>query len=420
MWQPEHAAHGPEPATERDIAGLNRLFADAFTDRYRRDGLVGVRVPFLHAAIWRYAIADAGEGAMIWRDEQDKIVAFNIAHRSGSEGWMGPLAVRPDRQLGGLGKEIVRSAVEWLKRQGVTVLGLETMPRTVDNIGFYSRLGFVPGCLTLTMTREAQRGGRVAYEVLGMLDPHERAARLAEVTALAGALQAGVDFSREIQLTLDMLLGNVVTVRRDGGLAGFALCHTAPLAEGGNRDELRVLKIAATGTDVLLEVLDAVGAWAASQNSRRIAVRCLLRTDHRIRLDLDEHVGIHQRPDLHHRARRPDVAEHLAVRPAHLLPVADVGHVDAGTHHVAQPGPRALERPLDVVQCLHRLRVGVAPADDPAGFVGRRGAGHRHQVARPHRPRVADHRLPRRAARDREPARRLPLPRSCHCQGSPV
>ena len=88
MWQPERAAHGPEQASERDIAGLNRLFADAFTDRYRRDGLVGVRVPFLHASIWRYAIADAGEGAMIWRDEQDKIVAFNIAHRSGSEaGW---------------------------------------------------------------------------------------------------------------------------------------------------------------------------------------------------------------------------------------------------------------------------------------------------------------------------------------------
>ena len=274
MWQPERAAHGPEQASERDIAGLNRLFADAFTDRYRRDGLVGVRVPFLHASIWRYAIADAGEGAMIWRDEQDKIVAFNIAHRSGSEGWMGPLAVRPDRQLAGLGKEIVLAAAEWLKRQGVAVLGLETMPRTVDNIGFYSRLGFVPGCLTLTMTREAQRAGRVAFEVLGLLDPRERVERLAEIGALAGSLAAGVDFSREIQLTLDMLLGNVVTVRRDGRLAGFALCHTAPLAEGGNRDELRVLKLGATGADVLLDLLDAVGAWAAAQNSRRVAVRC--------------------------------------------------------------------------------------------------------------------------------------------------
>ena len=275
MWQPERAAHGPQQVTERDIPALNRLFADAFTDRYRRDGLVGVRVPFLHAAIWRYAIADAGEGAMLWRDEQDKVVAFNVAHRSGAEGWMGPLAVRPDRQLGGLGKEIVLAAADWLEQRGVAVLGLETMPRTVDNIGFYSRLGFVPGHLTLTMTREVARGGgRAAYELLGTLDPRERAPRMREIDHLVQSLAPGYDFAREIQLTLDMSLGNAITVRRDGRLAAFALCHSAPLAEGGTRDELRVLKVAAVGLDALLALLDAVSAWAATQSIRRVAVRC--------------------------------------------------------------------------------------------------------------------------------------------------
>src|SRR5205823_1842842 len=82
----------------RDVAGLNRVFADAFTDRYRRDGLVGVRVPYLNPQVWRYALLDAGAGSLLWRDESGHIVAFNIAHRSGTEGWMGPLAVRPDRQ----------------------------------------------------------------------------------------------------------------------------------------------------------------------------------------------------------------------------------------------------------------------------------------------------------------------------------
>ena len=275
MWQPERAAHGPQQVTERDIPGLNRLFADAFTDRYRRDGLVGVRVPFLHASIWRYAIADAADGAMLWRDEQDRIVAFNVAHCSGAEGWMGPLAVRPDRQLGGLGKEIVLAAVDWLRRRGVSALGLETMPRTVDNIGFYSQLGFVPGHLTLTLTREAQRaGGRAGFELLGAVEPHERAARMHEIDALVQSLTPGYDFSREIQLTLDMSLGNVLIMRRDGRMAAFALCHSAPLAEGGTRDELRVLKVAATGIEALLDLLDAVGAWAATQSIRRVAVRC--------------------------------------------------------------------------------------------------------------------------------------------------
>ena len=103
LWRPEHAVVGPESPGEGDLAALNRIFSDAFTDRYRRDGLVGVRVPPLNLQIWRYALRDAGPGAMVWRDEDDQLVAFNIAHRSGLEGWMGPLAVRPDRQGLGLG-----------------------------------------------------------------------------------------------------------------------------------------------------------------------------------------------------------------------------------------------------------------------------------------------------------------------------
>src|SRR2546421_681652 len=54
-WLPERQVPGPEPAGERDTDALNRVFADAFTDRYRRDGLVGVRVPHLNPQVWRYA-----------------------------------------------------------------------------------------------------------------------------------------------------------------------------------------------------------------------------------------------------------------------------------------------------------------------------------------------------------------------------
>lgn len=276
MWRPERAAHGPLAVSERDVPALNRLFADAFTDRYRRDGLVGVRVPYLNEAVWRYAIADAGEGAMLWRDEADRVVAFNIAHRSGTEGWMGPLCVRPDRQLAGLGKEIVLAAADWLKGRGVTTLGLETMPRTVDNIGFYSRLGFVPGQLTLTMTVDT--GGRPragpSPVCLSTLEPLERRARLVALAALAETLVPGADYTRELELTLQLGLGDVVVVERDGALAGFALCHAAPLAEGGGRDEVRALKVGAVDVPALLEVLAAASGWAARLAVRRLAVRC--------------------------------------------------------------------------------------------------------------------------------------------------
>jgi GNAT superfamily N-acetyltransferase len=276
MWQPDRAVRGPFSPTEKDVPALNRLFAEAFTDRYRRDGLVGVRVPFLNPVIWRYALDDAGSGAMIWRDEADRLIAFNIAHKSGVEGWMGPLAVRPDRQTGGLGKTIVQAAVAWLRGEGVTTLGLETMPRTVDNIGFYSRLGFVPGHLTVTLTTEASasHGASGAGAALELLEAPARAARLAEVRALVERLAPGYDFTREIELTRELRLGDVIVVGPPGALSAFALCHSAALAENGARDETRVLKVGATSLDALLAVLDAASAWAARQGARRISVRC--------------------------------------------------------------------------------------------------------------------------------------------------
>jgi GNAT superfamily N-acetyltransferase len=277
MWRPERAVHGPFPVEERDVPSLNRLFADAFTDRYRRDGLVGVRVPFLNEQIWRYAIADAAGGAMLWRDESDRLVAFNIAHRSGTEGWMGPLCVRPDRQLGGLGREIVLAAADWLKAQGVTTLGLETMPRTVDNIGFYSRLGFLPGHLTLTMTTDTgRRGLRWAGPVrtLGSLAIADVADARRAMAALLARLQPGVDFAREVDLTLADGLGDVVLLERDGALAAYALCHAVPLAEGSARDEARALKVVAVDLAALLDVLGAASEWSQRQGARRLAARC--------------------------------------------------------------------------------------------------------------------------------------------------
>ena len=157
MWRSDRTLAGPVPAAESDVEALNRVFSEAFTERYRRDGLSGVRVPHLNPAVWRFAIADAGPGAMIWRDGRGELVAFNMVHRSGTEGWMGPLAVRTDRQARGHGRHIVLEGIAWLEEQGVRTIGLETMPRTIDNIGFYSQLGFVPQQLTVTLQRERLR-----------------------------------------------------------------------------------------------------------------------------------------------------------------------------------------------------------------------------------------------------------------------
>src|SRR5258706_604669 len=89
-WLPEARVTGPERPVERDIEGLNRVFAEAFTDRYRRDGLIGVRVPQLNPLVWRYALLDAGEGAMVWRDEHGAVAASHPGPHAGGGGVGGP------------------------------------------------------------------------------------------------------------------------------------------------------------------------------------------------------------------------------------------------------------------------------------------------------------------------------------------
>ena len=73
---------GPFVATVDDIPQLNEVFTEAFTERYRKDGMTGVRVPPLNPSIWQYAIEDAGDGGV------DGVSGIGHAH-AGDEGCLG-------------------------------------------------------------------------------------------------------------------------------------------------------------------------------------------------------------------------------------------------------------------------------------------------------------------------------------------
>ncbi|HXF23946.1 MAG TPA: GNAT family N-acetyltransferase [Gemmatimonadaceae bacterium] len=263
---------GPYPATVRDVASLNSVFSGAFTDRYRKDGLVGVHVPNLSSAIWRFAIEDADGGAMLWRGERDEIVAFNMCHLSGTEGWMGPLAVTPSLQGHGIGKSVVTEGTRWLADHGAKVIGLETMPRTVDNIGFYSSLGYVPSYLTITITLDADYADNRIVQ-LGRLSESERNDLVTRCAELTHDISPGYDYTREINLTHALGLGDTLVLERGGTVDGFALCHTAPLVEGRGRDELRVLKLACRAESDVDVLATQLADYARRSGTRRVAIR---------------------------------------------------------------------------------------------------------------------------------------------------
>jgi hypothetical protein len=195
-----------------------------------------------------------------------------MVHRSGVEGWMGPLAVHPDYQGQGIGKMIVASGVEWLKKNGAKVIGLETMPRTMDNVGFYSSLGFSPGHLTVTVTLEAERAG-IQATAMSALNPHERELALRQCRRMLDHLMPGYDYTREIILTAQPQLGDTLFVRKGNDVLSFAICHSVPLVEGRATEETRVLKMVARTESDFDHLVTQLCAHARVKGSKRVAIR---------------------------------------------------------------------------------------------------------------------------------------------------
>lgn len=266
---------GPEVMGVEDIEALNRLFTEAFTDRYHRDGMTGVRVPPLSRSAWRYAIASAGAGAQMWRDAEGDLAAFCLVHRSGTEGWLGPLAIRTDLQGYGLGRMVVRHGIERLQQAGARVIGLETMPRTVENVGFYSGLGLVPRHLTVSLTRDLTGYPASTAGARRLSEVGDQDASVAACRGLTDRVSPGVDFSPDLRLTLEQGLGDATLLGEGSDLRAFALWHTAPLAQGRGVEEVRLLKVVATDLPAFLAVVDAAAAHARLESPvRRVMLRC--------------------------------------------------------------------------------------------------------------------------------------------------
>jgi hypothetical protein len=146
------------------------------------------------------------------------------------------------------------------------------MPRTMDNVGFYSTLGFIPGHLTITVTLEAARAG-IQSTAISSLDPHERELALKQCRVLLDQLAPGYDYTREIVLTAQHQLGDTLFLRKGFEVTAFAICHSVPLVEGRATEEMRVLKMVAKSEADFDQLVTQLCAHARVKAARRVAIR---------------------------------------------------------------------------------------------------------------------------------------------------
>jgi len=214
---------------------------------------------------------------------RERIVAFSFARIWGRVGWVGPLAVLPEEQGKGQGRQILFAALTHLKSQSMQTIGLEMPADSPKNLAFYSRLNFLPQQLTVDMVREARGGpGEVTLNVLRFqnLSGSERHHFLVEAKALATCLEEGLDYTHEIQTTTMHRFGDALLVRQGHDTVGLIIGHTEPYSEIEPRRFLKVniLQIAPRyGVGILNEFIEILEDWAHLDHLQAIYVRVPMR-----------------------------------------------------------------------------------------------------------------------------------------------
>ncbi len=94
------------------------------------------------AVDFRFARGGACSDVLLGEDEDGRTVGAVMVGHDGHRGWLYYVAASPDARGRGTGRQMVRSAEDWLRRRGVVKVQLLVRDTNTQVVSFYERLGF--------------------------------------------------------------------------------------------------------------------------------------------------------------------------------------------------------------------------------------------------------------------------------------
>jgi len=261
-----------------DLPAVNLILAKAFTAARISDGFKTPQVPLCHLSFLEMYLAVFPSGCFVM-DDPNGLVGYAFSRLWGEVAWIGPVSVIPAHQGKKLGQQLMVKTIETLQRHGARVIGLETMPRSMHNIGFYTKLGFLPQNLTVDLIQAVPRRPEehfpADYEVLSYNDanPAERAVLLAATETLARRLDPHLSIRPEIEVTHQFHYGDTIFVRRGREMLACFITHNKTYSE---EEVPRFMKIVVSLMDASLsvgEILPHLLAFAVRENLDTISFR---------------------------------------------------------------------------------------------------------------------------------------------------
>jgi len=270
-----------------DLNRVNMMLQRAFTQGRVDDGYQHTHVPMCCVDFLEMYHSSCPDGCCVI-EHGGKIVAAAFCHVWGQIGWIGPLAVLPENQLLGIGKRIAHCAIEFLKNSSCTTIGLETNPRSIRNLGFYSKLGFLPSTLVVDMIRRVPQNppppawDRERILTYSQCSPAEQAKFLEDVRQLVSLTDARIHYDPLIQSIALYHYGDSVLIYRNDVPVVYTTMQYLPSSSEEKQSILRLLSLVAhpKTPDVYLHKIMALletisHAQPFGQILWRIPIKCL-------------------------------------------------------------------------------------------------------------------------------------------------
>lgn len=189
-------------------------------------------------------LAASNNSSLVYEDN-NKVVGFNFIHIWGSFGWFGPFGVCPEYQGKGIGKALISETIRILKRDyGVSSIGLNTMPESQYNVGFYMNLGFTPLELSLNLKKnldlscELQETFPKKYQVNRMdINDEEKYSTLKEnLKLMSNKVFNNFDLSSELLLIKNEGFGTTITLNAYEKIYGIAIVYKKSIRKSSSKN----------------------------------------------------------------------------------------------------------------------------------------------------------------------------------------
>lgn len=266
------------PMRRGDLPAVNRILSKAFTAGRIQDGYKKTHVPLCHLSFLEMYLAAFPAGCFVIENESG-LIGYIFSRLWGEVGWIGPVSVIPAHQGKQLGQQLMVRAIEALKNAGARVIGLETMPRSYRNIGFYTKLGFVPQHLTVDLVMQVPPASEDSLpaddEVVFYSAAKSAEKDLFAATAdeLARRIDPHLSIRSEIDITCQFQYGDALCLRRGEELLACLLIHTKTYSEEEDPRYMKVTQMIMAPQLSAGEILPHLFAYAMRQRLDTITIR---------------------------------------------------------------------------------------------------------------------------------------------------